>query len=185
MAQQTFSRRFRKLHRKIKAMRIPHKIFMVTGVTLGFVLAIFLGVMVGRLFGMKVVVDGDSMAPTIEANGVVRVNKLIYKVKKPGRMDVIVFNMGKNDTSRYYVRRVVGLPGETVQIVDGTIYINDEVLEYKYNSEYIEDAGLCEEPVTLGSDEYFVIGDNYNHCEDSRFGAVGNIDKDQIVGKAG
>ncbi|MBS5523013.1 MAG: signal peptidase I [Clostridiales bacterium] len=182
---QTFTRRRRKLQRKIKAMRIPHKILMVTGIVLGFVLAVFLGVMAGKLFGMKVIVDGDSMAPAIAENEAVRVNKLIYKVKKPGRMDVIVFNMGKNDTSRYYVRRVVGLPGETVQIVDGVIYINDEPVEYKYNSEYIEDPGLCEEPVTLGDNEYFVLGDNYNHCEDSRFGAVGNIDKNQIVGKAG
>ena len=182
---QTFARRRRKLQRKIKAMEIPHKIFMVTGIVLGFVLAIFLGVMAGKLFGMKVVVDGDAMMPTIEANDTVRVNQLIYKLRKPGRMDVIVFNMGKNDTSRYYIRRVVGLPGETVQIVDGVIYVNDAPIEYKYNSEYIEDPGLCADPVTLGDNEYFVIGDNYNHCEDSRSGAVGNIDKDQILGKAG
>ena len=181
----TFARKRRKLQRKMKAMRIPHKILTVTLVVLGFLLAAMSGIMAGRLFGMKVIVDADAMAPAIEENAAVRVNKLIYKVRKPGRMDVIVFNMGKNDTSRYYVRRVVGLPGETVQIVDGRLYINDTPLEFEYNSEYIEDPGLCAEPVTLGSDEYFVIGDNYNHCEDSRFGAVGNISSSQIVGKAG
>lgn len=182
---QTFSRRRRKLHRKIKSMRIPRKILMTVYIILGFFIAAFLGVMAGRLFGMKVVVDNDAMVPSIEANASVRVNKLIYKVKKPERMDVIVFDLGQNDTSRYYIRRIIGLPGETVQISDGVIYINDEPLEFKYNTEYIEDAGLCAEPVTLGDHEYFVIGDNYNNCEDSRNAAIGNVEKKQIVGKAG
>lgn len=157
----------------------------MTMIILGFVIAIFLGIMAGRLFGTKVVVDGSSMEPTVASNDTVRVNKLIYKVRKPGRMDMVVFDMGKSETSRYFVRRIVGLPGETVQIIDGKIYINDEPLDFKYNNEYIEDAGLASEPVVLGIEEYFVIGDNYNQCDDSRFGSIGNIDKDQIVGKAG
>lgn len=166
-------------------MKIPRKIFHMTMIILGFVVAIFLGIMAGRLFGTKVVVDGNSMEPAVASNDTVRVNKLIYKLRKPGRLDMVVFDMGKSETSRYFVRRVVGLPGETVQIIEGKIYINDEPLDYKYNNEYIEDAGLASEPVTLGIEEYFVIGDNYNQCDDSRFGSIGNLDKDQIVGKAG
>ena len=180
----SFVKRRRRMRRKIKAMQIPQKILNVTLIILGFVLAIALGVGAGKAFGTKLILDGSSMEPTIAADDSVRVNKLIYKVRKPGRMDVIVFDMGKSQTNRYFVRRVVGLPGETVQIVDGKIYINDEPIDFKYNEEYIVDAGLAESPVTLGLDEYFVIGDNYNHCDDSRFGAIGTVEKEQIVGKA-
>ena len=182
---QTFIKRRRSLKRRIKAMQIPRKILGVTLIILGFFLAIALGYFTGRMFGMKVAVDGDAMAPAIESGGTVRMNRLIYKVSSPGRMDVVVFDMGQNDAVRYYVRRVVGLPGETVQIIDGKIYIDDEPLEFEYNTEYIENAGLAQEAVTLGSDEYFVIGDNYNSCEDSRFSSIGNVTRDQIVGKAG
>ena len=182
---QTFARKRRKLQRKIRTMGIPHKILTVTGIILGFLIAALLGFGAARMFGTKVVVDGDAMAPAIETNAAVRVNRLIYKVSKPKRMDIIVFNMGQNNMDRYYVRRVVGLPGETVRITDGVIYIDDEPLEYKYNTEYIENAGRASEEITLGSDEYFVIGDNYNHCEDSRNAAVGDISTDQIVGKSG
>lgn len=182
---QTFARKRRKLQRKIRALGIPRKILTVTGIILGFLIAAFLGFGAARMFGTKVIVDGDAMTPAIETNAAMRVNRLIYKVSRPRRMDIIVFNMGQNNMNRYYVRRVVGLPGETVRIADGVIYIDDEPLEYKFNTEYIENAGRASEEITLGSDEYFVIGDNYNHCEDSRNAAVGNISTDQIVGKAG
>ncbi len=182
---QTYMKRRRSLRRRIKAMQIPRKILGVTMIILGFALAVALGFLAGRMFGMKVVVDGDAMAPTIESGGTVRMNRLIYKISSPRRMDIVVFNMGQNNSDRYYVRRVVGLPGETVQIIDGVIYINEEPLDFEYNTEYIENAGLAQEAITLGSDEYFVIGDNYNQCEDSRSSSIGNVTKDQIVGKAG
>ncbi|HIQ99981.1 MAG TPA: signal peptidase I [Candidatus Scybalocola faecavium] len=182
---QTYVKRRRSLRRRIKAMQIPGKILGVTMIVLGFVLALALGFFAGRMFGMKVAVDGDAMAPAIESGAAVRMNRLIYKISSPRRMDIIVFNMGQNDADRYYVRRVVGLPGETVQIIDGTLYIDEEPLEFEYNTEYIEDAGLAQEAVVLGLDEYFVIGDNYNQCEDSRSSSIGNVTRDQIVGKAG
>jgi len=170
--------------KKIQELHISEKIAQLVFMIFGFVLAISFGVLVGKTFGAKVIVDGDSMTPTIETDEAVRINKLVYKIAKPSRMDVVVFDMGKNDNNRYYVRRIVGLPGETVQIIEGKLYINGVLLNYKYNEEYIVDAGVAIEPTTLGLDEYFVLGDNFNHCDDSRFGSIGTVMKKQIIGKA-
>lgn len=179
-----FAKRRRRFLRRAKEKKIFHKILQITLMIFGFILAIFLGIMAGRTFGGKVIVDGSSMQPTLRENEVMRIDRLIYKLRKPGRMDLIVFDMGKGDMDRYYVRRVIGLPEETVQIIDGVIYIDEEPIEYKYNSEYIENAGIAEDKIVLGMDEYFVLGDNFNDCEDSRYDSVGIINKDQIEGKA-
>ena len=89
-----------------------------------------------------------------------------------------------HDKDTHYIKRVIGLPGETVQIVDGKIYINGEVLDENYGYETMRDAKRAAEPVTLGEDEYFVLGDNRNDSSDSRSDLVGNVKKSQIVGKA-
>ena len=84
----------------------------------------------------------------------------------------------------YFIKRVIGLPGETVQIADdGTILINGKALDDKYGTEKITDPGLAEYPVKLKDNEYFVLGDNRNHSEDSRFSDVGAVRKEQIVGR--
>ncbi len=172
------------LKKKIQELNISEKISQMFLMIFGLVLAIAFGVLVGKTFGAKVIVDGDSMMPTIESNEAVRINKFVYKIAKPSRMDIVVFDMGKNDNSRYFVRRIIGLPGETIQIMEGKLYVNGSLLNLEYNEEYIVDAGLVSEPMTLGLDEYFVLGDNFNHCDDSRFGAIGTVMKKQIVGKA-
>ena len=172
------------LKKKIQEINISEKIAQLFLLVFGFVLAIAFGVLAGKAFGAKVIVDGNSMTPTIEENESVRINKLVYKIAKPSRMDVIVFDMGKNDNNRYFVRRIIGLPGETIQIIEGKLYVDGILLNFEFNEEYIVDAGLVSEPMTLGLDEYFVLGDNFNHCDDSRFGAIGTVMKKQIVGKA-
>ena len=89
--------------------------------------------------------------------------------------------------STYYIKRIIGLPGETIQIDEvGTIYINGEVLQESYGREIISEKhrGLASEPITLGEDEYFVMGDNRNNSSDSRLAEVGNIKRDQIIGRA-
>lgn len=128
-------------------------------------------------------VQGSSMEPHLHNGENIMVDKLSYRFHDPERFDIIVFRyLYKKNT--FYIKRVIGLPGETVQIADGVIYINGEPLEEDYGLEQIINPGRAMEPITLGEDEYFVLGDNRNGSSDSRMNDVGNITRDQIVGKA-
>ena len=124
------------------------------------------------------------MEPTLMEGQVVIVNKIEYYLKSPKRNDVIVYKQSNREHSYYEIKRVIGLPGETVKIKNGMIYINDEVLKEKIKTETIENAGLAEEGIKLDDNEYFVLGDNRNDSEDSRFASVGNVLKNEILGKA-
>lgn len=134
--------------------------------------------------GQRTEVSGTSMAPTLQNGDNLIVDKLSYRFRDPERFDVIVLKyLHKADT--HYIKRIIGLPGETVQIKDGQPYINGELLESDiYGSELMLSAGRASEPITLGEDEYFVLGDNRNGSKDSRTEDVGNVKKSQIVGKA-
>ena len=111
------------------------------------------------------------------------VDKISYRFKDPQRFDIIVFPF-QQDSETYYIKRIIGLPGETVQVKDGTIYINGEVLQESYGREIIEFGGVAEDPIVLGIDEYFVLGDNRNESSDSRDPSVGLIEREIIIGKA-
>ena len=133
---------------------------------------------------VKTAVAGVSMEPTLMEGQVVIVNKIEYYLKSPKRNDVIVNKQSNREHSYYEIKRVIGLPGETVKIKNGIIYINDEVLKEKIKTETIENAGLAEEGIKLDDNEYFVLGDNRNDSEDSRFASVGNVLRNEILGKA-
>ena len=133
---------------------------------------------------VKTAVAGVSMEPTLMEGQVVIVNKIEYYLKSPKRNDVIVYKQSNREHSYYEIKRVIGLPGETVKIKNGIIYINDEVLKEKIKTETIENAGLAEEAIKLDDNEYFVLGDNRNDSEDSRFASVGNVLRNEILGKA-
>jgi len=133
---------------------------------------------------VKTAVAGVSMEPTLMEGQVVIVNKIEYYLKSPKRSDVIVYKQSNREHSYYEIKRVIGLPGETVKIKNGIIYINDEVLKEKIKTETIENAGLAEEGIKLDDNEYFVLGDNRNDSEDSRFASVGNVLRNEILGKA-
>ena len=127
-------------------------------------------------------ISGHSMEPAISASDLVLVDRLTYKFMKPKRMDVVIFQ--RSDATRN-VKRVIGLPGETVQVVDGYVYINGSRLESDiYGNELMDDPMAASRPITLGEDEYFVLGDNRNHSQDSRDPSVGEVKKDTIMGKA-
>lgn len=133
--------------------------------------------------GQRTVVDGRSMNATLNDKDNLIVEKLSYRFSDPERFDIIVFP--PYDTKEYYIKRIIGLPGETVQIdEEGNIYINGELLEEDYGLETIKNPGRAIEPVTLGEDEYFVLGDNRNNSVDSRDSRVGNIKRDAIIGRA-
>lgn len=146
-------------------------------------LAILVGLLIVRFVGQRTEVIGESMSPTLENGDNLIVDKLTYRFSDPKRFDIIVFPFKENRTV-YYIKRIIGLPGETVQIKDGKIYINGMELEEDYGAETIADPGIASSPVTLGADEYFVLGDNRNNSEDSRRASVGNISRDEIFGRA-
>ena len=134
--------------------------------------------------GMRTSVIGVSMEPGLYNGQEILINHFIYKLVSPKRGDVIVFLPNGNQNTHYYVKRVVGLPGETVQIQNEALYINGVLAEEDGSYDKIADAGIAENEITLGSDEYFVLGDNRNHSSDSRDPSVGNIKRKDIIGRA-
>ena len=133
--------------------------------------------------GQRTRVDGRSMMNTLHDGDNLIVEKLSYRFSDPKRFDIIVFP--PTGTKEYYIKRIIGLPGETVQIDEnGNIYINGELLEENYGAETIQNPGRAAKPITLGDDEYFVMGDNRNNSKDSRSEEVGNVKRSQIIGRA-
>ncbi len=132
----------------------------------------------------KTNVIGISMEGTLYNDEPIIIDKFSYRISDPKRFDVIVFKQGGNEHSYYNIKRVIGLPGETVQLLGGYILINGLVIEDIVNAEPMMNYGLAEELITLEENEYFVLGDNRNNSEDSRFASIGNIRREEIIGKA-
>lgn len=136
-----------------------------------------------QFVGQRTHVNGASMNDTLEDGDNLIVDKISYRFTDPERFDIIVFPYQYQEKT-YYIKRIIGMPGETVQVKDGMIYIDGEILEETYGKEVMQYAGVAADPITLGEDEYFVLGDNRNNSSDSRDPSVGNIKEDQIIGKA-
>lgn len=134
--------------------------------------------------GMKVSVIGVSMNPALSNGEEVLVNRFLYKIISPKRGDVIVFLPNGNSNSHYYLKRVIGLPGEKIQIIGGYVYIDGELYPEDESYDKIADPGIAETEILLENDEYFVLGDNRNISEDSRSGNIGPVSRDVIAGKA-
>lgn len=132
----------------------------------------------------RTTIVGDAMNETLYNGDKIIVNKMLYRFRDPKRFDIVVFRKTGKEHNYYSVRRIVGLPGETVWIKDGRIYINDEILDEPIPVELCANGGLAEEPYQLDANEYFVLGDNRNNSEDSRYANVGAVMKKEIVGKA-
>lgn len=133
--------------------------------------------------GNRVSVDGTSMNTTLNDKDQLVEDRFTYRfIRAPKRFEIVIFKL-KNDPSTSYIKRIIGLPGETVQIVDSKIYINGEELKENYGRGVYFLAGSAEEPVELGEDEYFVLGDNRVNSIDSRY-AVGKVKRSQITGRA-
>ncbi len=150
----------------------------------GGLIAVFLAFVIVFSVGMRTSVIGDSMEPVLFNGQEILMNRVVYRLSLPKRGDVVVFLPNGNQNSHYYVKRVVGLPGETIQIKDGNVYINGVLLEEDDSFDKMIEAGIAENELVLASDEFFVLGDNRNSSEDSRSGNVGAVKRDNIIGKA-
>ena len=150
----------------------------------GSMIVIFLAFVIVFSVGIKTSVVGDSMEPVLYNGQEILMNRVVYRLSSPKRGDVVVFLPNGNQNSHYYVKRVVGLPGETIQIRDGKVYVDGVPLDEDETFDKIVDAGIAENELKLAVDEFFVLGDNRNSSEDSRSGNIGAVKKDNIAGKA-
>lgn len=142
-----------------------------------------MGLFLARFLFFSTENSSKSMEPTVPSGAIVFSNRTAYAFLKPRRFDVIAFTRASVNED-ILIRRVIGLPGETVQIYRGVVTIDGEELDVsEYLSEITSD-GLAENGFKLGPDEYFVIGDTPANSEDSRMSTVGAVKKSQIIGKA-
>ena len=148
------------------------------------VIVVFLAFAIPRYGLEKMTVSGEYMSPTLKSGDCVLVNKLSYRLHKIHRNDVVVVKQTGSEHSYFTLERVIGLPGEKVQIQEGQVYINGKKLKEKLDFPLMDNGGLAEDAFTLEKGQYFVLGDNRNECEDSRNATVGNISRKSIVGKA-
>ena len=145
-----------------------------------FFFALFVVVIMVRTFVVEqILVQGNSMFPALEHEDYILIEKLTYRKEIPRRNDIVVIQVEKTQ----YVKRIIGLPGECIQIKKGRVYIDGEVLEEADVFQPIEDGGMARNKMTLGEDEYFLLGDNRNHSKDSRNVEIGVVKKKQIKGK--
>ena len=144
---------------------------------------LILGIVLAVGYGKITVMQEGSMDPTLNAGDVLLVDRMAYRFSTPKRGDIIVYKTGDDKKASTHIKRIIGLPGETIQIKDGQILIDGET--YQENGEFpgIENAGVAETKVALDSGEYFVLGDNRNNSVESRYGDMGNIKKRNIIGK--
>ena len=154
------------------------------GLLVYILLIIGLTYLIITFVGQRTMVSGSSMETTLQDGDNLIVDKISYRFHDPSRYDIIVFPY-KYEENTFYIKRIIGLPGETVQVKDGYTYINGKKLTSDiYGREVMDAPGIAEEPIKLGSDEYFVLGDNRNHSQDSRDPYVGVLKRSDLMGRA-
>lgn len=151
-------------------------------IQIGFV--IFLAYFIVHYTLEKTTMVGASMENTLYEDDQIIIDKFSYQFSDPKRFDIIVFKTKGNEHSYYNIKRVIGLPGEKIQIENNNIYINGTLITEPMIAEEMINSGLATVEIILDENEYFVLGDNRNNSEDSRFANVGNILKSDIIGKA-
>ena len=147
----------------------------------GILVAVFIAGVLVYFLGMTTNVVGVSMVPSLYNEQKIYINRFLYVVSSPARGDVVVFLPNGNENAHYYVKRVVAVPGDSVLVSNGILYVNG--LESPWVTERISDPGIVENELTLGVGEYFCIGDNPGNSEDSRSANIGPVQETDIIGK--
>ena len=168
---------------KLEARLEDRKVRKILNWVFQIMVTLILGVLVGISMFQSVTMQESAMEPTLQVGECFFINRAVYKVSSPKRDDIIVYKTSGSDDAALHIGRVIGLPGETVQISNGNILINGAVYNENKDFPEISNAGLASDGVSLESGEYFILGDNRNNSEDSRYGDIGNINKKYIVGK--
>lgn len=161
-----------------------YKLKDIMNTSLYFLAVLVITFFVIKYVGQRTEVIGGSMEPTLIDGDNLFVDKISYLFREPERYEIIVFPY-RERPHVYYIKRVIGLPGETIYMDEkGYVYINGERIEENYIKNYASNPGLIATPLTLGEDEYFVMGDNRNNSIDSRSTQVGIVKRDEITGRA-
>ena len=169
-----------KKDRRSKNLKVLKEIF---GWILYILVVICVTYLIVTYVGQRTKVSGPSMEETLHDGDNLIVDKISYRFREPERFDIIVFPYQYAEDT-FYIKRIIGMPGETVQIIDGEVYIDGEVLGENYGAEVMVNAGIAADPIELGEDEYFVLGDNRNHSSDSRDPNVGVLTREELIGRA-
>lgn len=166
-------------------VRIMPDVNVIVDKFLKWIVDIMVIVIVALFFSIymceKKPIVGSSMSPALKNEEKVLIDKMIYELTSPKRYDVVVFE--NEDADKVYMKRILGLPGETIQVKEGRLYIDGKQSSYNKDMEDIVNPGIAKYEITLASDEYFVMGDNWNFSEDSRSETIGKVNKKWIQGK--
>ena len=182
--QKNIEKRRRRKARKARAESQEKGVFReLLGWLMYFLIIICITYLIITFVGQRTRVSGQSMETTLHDGDNLIVDKISYRFREPERFEIIVFPY-QHKPNTYYIKRIIGMPGETVQVKDGAVYIDGTLLDEHYGNEVMVDPGIAEEPITLGDDEYFVLGDNRNHSSDSRNPSVGILHRKQLLGRA-
>ena len=175
MSELKFYRHRRRINKKTK---IKYLIIILAGLGVaGLAVLLTVG------FGKREIVEDSGMSPTIEHSQSVLIDRVRYNFFSPGRDDIIAFSPNEGEGATVRIRRIIGLPGDTLVIKGGRLYLNGEKYEDSFSEEAIKNPGIADEEIKVGEDEYFVLGDNRNLSEDSRSEIIGNVAKKDIIGK--
>lgn len=147
-------------------------------------LVVFVAVLIRLWLVQPFVVDGQSMEPALHNQEYILVDKVSYRFTPPNRGDVIVFH--PNSGQENFIKRVIGLPSERIEIHGNSVTVNGQILEEDYLANFRTNNFASDTHIErlLSDAEYFVLGDNRDHSKDSRDASIGPIRPDQIVGKA-